>query len=277
MKKIFLVIILFALSMCDKIDYPYIEQNSQSADRVVLVEKYTGHKCSNCPDASRKIDELKFLYKDAIIPIAIHPGGLPEFTSTDNNYPYDFTTTSGSQIAEDMGASFLPLGSVNRIQGDFGRCFIKDQWATEIEKLLFDSQGNPLPKEIEIEINSNVSGKNVLIESKLNKLEDFNTNLKYCLVIIEDSIISPQVDGENYVSEYIHNYVYRFSVNSTYGEIIQFNNDVWSTSNEVSFDTSSNNNWDNNWNNFDNCYVVGYVYREDNNVIIDCFKKKINE
>ena len=116
-----------------------------------------------------------------------------------------------------------------------------------------------------------------MIESNLNKLADFNTNLKYCLVIIEDSIISPQVDGENYVSEYIHNYVYRFSVNSTYGEVIQFNNDVWSTSNEVSFDTSSNNNWDNNWNNFDNCYVVGYVYREDNNVIIDCFKKKINE
>ena len=263
--------------MCDKIDYPYIEQNSQSAERVVLIEKYTGHKCSGCPSASSKVDELKILYKDAIIPIAIHPGSLPEFTSTDNNYPYDFTTDSGNQIAEDMGITFLPLGSINRVQGSEGKYFYKDQWATEIEKLLFDSEGNPRPKEIEIEINSTLSGKNLSIQTDINKLRDFNTNLKYCLVVIEDSIISPQKDYSSYVPEYVHNYIYRCSVNSTYGEIIQFNNDVWSTSNEVSFDTSSNNNWDNNWYNFHNCYVVGYVYREDNNVIIDCFIKKIDE
>ena len=266
--------------MCDKIDYPYIEENSQTAERVVLIEKYTGHKCSGCPSASRKIDELKILYKDAIIPIAIHPGGLPEFTSTDNNYPYDFTTKSGNQIADDIGITFLPLGSINRTQGSEGRFFYKDQWATEVEKLLFDSEGNPLPKEIEIEISSTLSGKNLSIDTYINKLRDFDTNLKYCLVVIEDSIISPQKDDSNfinYVSDYVHNYIYRCSVNSTYGETIQFDSYVWSTSNEVSFDISSNSNWDNNWNNFHNCYVVGYVYREDNNVIIDCFKKKINE
>ena len=280
MKKILLSTILFVFNMCDKIDYPYIEENSQTAERVVLIEKYTGHKCSGCPSASRKIDELKILYKDAIIPIAIHPGGLPEFTSTDNNYPYDFTTKSGNQIADDIGITFLPLGSINRTQGSEGRFFYKDQWATEVEKLLFDSEGNPLPKEIEIEISSTLSGKNLSIDTYINKLRDFDTNLKYCLVVIEDSIISPQKDDSNfinYVSDYVHNYIYRCSVNSTYGETIQFDSYVWSTSNEVSFDISSNSNWDNNWNNFHNCYVVGYVYREDNNVIIDCFKKKINE
>ena len=55
--------ILFIISIsfigCDKIEPPYTQNNSQLAERTVLIEKFTGHKCSNCPEASRTVDELK--------------------------------------------------------------------------------------------------------------------------------------------------------------------------------------------------------------------------
>ena len=66
MKKLILSvlsIILLCWSACDQIDPPYIEQNNQEVEKTVLIEKFTGHKCSNCPDATRKLDELKEFYE----------------------------------------------------------------------------------------------------------------------------------------------------------------------------------------------------------------------
>ncbi len=54
-----LLIILLCWISCDKIEPPYIEAGNQSAEKTILIEKFTGHKCSNCPEASRKVDELK--------------------------------------------------------------------------------------------------------------------------------------------------------------------------------------------------------------------------
>ena len=64
---IILLIFLCILSACDKIDPPYTEDCNQTAKKTVLIEKFTGHKCSNCPEASRKIDELKECYGDNLI------------------------------------------------------------------------------------------------------------------------------------------------------------------------------------------------------------------
>ena len=136
MKNYIIISVLFLFS-CDTIEPPYLQTNNQSSQKVVLIEKFTGHKCSNCPDATRKIKELQELYQDAIIPVAIHPGGLSGLTGIDENYTYDFTTSSSNLIANDMGADFLPLGTVNRVEGGVSnRCFTKDQWASKIENLL---------------------------------------------------------------------------------------------------------------------------------------------
>ena len=99
MRTLILIFFFIFFAQCDRIDPPYIENNLQIAERTVLIEKFTGHKCSNCPEASREIDFLKEIYGEQIISVAIHPGNLTEFTETDNNYTYDFTTENGSIIA----------------------------------------------------------------------------------------------------------------------------------------------------------------------------------
>ena len=283
MKNYILIIISFFLITCDTIEPPYLQSNNQSSQKIVLIEKFTGHKCSNCPDATRKIKELQELYQDAIIPISIHPGGLKEFTDTDDNYIYDFTTNSSDVIASDMGASFLPLGTVNRIDGGISnRCFTKDQWASEIEKLLYDSEGLPRPKKFNIDISTvfNTTKKELTIETNIIALSDVKNNFNLVIIIIEDGIIAPQIDGTEFIESYEHNNIYRCAVNGTYGENISNSNGLenqfeYQSINTLILNQDANHNWTSDWDNINNCYVVAYVYETESLIIQDSVKKAI--
>ena len=73
MKNYIFIISGFLLTCCDTIEPPFLQSNSQTSQKIVIIEKFTGHKCSNCPAATIKIKELQELYQDAIIPVSIHP------------------------------------------------------------------------------------------------------------------------------------------------------------------------------------------------------------
>ncbi|RPG60229.1 MAG: hypothetical protein CBD51_001285 [Flavobacteriales bacterium TMED191] len=283
MKNYIFIICGFLLTCCDTIEPPFLQSNSQTSQKIIMIEKFTGHKCSNCPAATIKIKELQELYQDAIIPVSIHPGGLPEFTNTDNNYTYDFTTNSSNIIADDMGATFLPLGTVNRVEeGISNRCFTKDQWASEIENLLYDSKGLPRPKKFDIEISTifNNSTRELTIETNVASLSSLQNFFKLAIIVIEDGIIAPQIDGTEYIENYEHNNIYRCDVNGTYGEII---NDLKGLDEEFVFESSYiitlnqnlNSNWTNDWDNINNCFIVAYVYDAESLIIQDVVKKAI--
>jgi len=279
MKNKILIIICSLLLCCDVIEPPYNEINNKlPAEKTVLIEKFTGHKCSNCPDATRKIKELQDLYPEVIIPVTIHPGGLSEFTDTDKNYPYDFTTNSGDTISNDMGAIFLPLGTVNRIDGGVSnRCFTKDQWASKIDQILYNSEGIPKPKEVEMDINTYLNKENKELTIETN-LIFFNPGVyKLCLIIIEDGIISPQIDGAEYVENYEHNNVYRCSVNGIYGEVINTETGSleWTGTHTILFNQDSNTNWTDDWDNINNCHVIAYVYDQNSLIIEESVKEKV--
>ena len=91
MKKINLIvtlaILLCAFVSCDKIEGPYItpdesvETNVEFPDidpnnvfRKVLIEEYTGHRCTNCPDGHRELASLHERYGDTLVAIGIHAG-----------------------------------------------------------------------------------------------------------------------------------------------------------------------------------------------------------
>ena len=278
-------IIFVSFIGCDKIEPPYIENNIQLAERSVLIEKFTGHKCSNCPEASRKVDELKEFYGDNLIAVAIHPGNLTEFTAVDDNYPYDFSTNASDTIGIEMGATFLPLGSVNRINGGISnRCFTKEEWGTQIGNLLYDADGLPLPKTVEIEINTDFNSKNkeLVIETNFTYQNSLEENHSVCIFIMEDGIISPQIDGTVYIEDYEHNHIYRCAVNGTYGESIdQFQfvgiegQSVYQATHTIVFNENTNANWTDDWNNIADCYVVAYVYNTETLVIEHTVKHHI--
>ncbi len=281
MKNYILIICVLFLFSCDVIEEPYLQSNNQSSQKMVLIEKFTGHKCSNCPDATRKIKELQDYYQDAIIEVAIHPGGLPGSTGVDAIHTYEFTTSSGDDISNQMGAEYLPLGTVNRIEGGINeRCFTYDQWASEIEKILYDSEGLPKEKKFDIDIITtfNTTTKELTITTDVVALSSLQRNFKLAIIITEDKIIAPQDDGEEFIENYEHNSIYRCAVNGTYGETI--NGDLESLFEHQSTYTlilnqDSNTNWTSDWDNINNCYVIAYVYDSESLIIEDSIKKAI--
>jgi len=126
-------------------------------------------KCSGCPEASRVIEnELKPMFlnsndnsKSAIISVAIHPGlwsseDTVSFTKIDNDYPYDFRTNSGNTIGVDMGLNgFIPVGTINRIEGSGNRTWSKDTWGEKVYNQLVDENSDPVEQTIDIIINNN--------------------------------------------------------------------------------------------------------------------------
>tara|TARA_B100002052_G_C15881879_1_gene599704 strand:+ start:3042 stop:3926 length:885 start_codon:yes stop_codon:yes gene_type:complete len=290
MKKIYLIIISIICFSCDKIEPPYTENISQPPERTVLIEKFTGHKCSGCPNASDEVYALKQLYgEDAIISIAIHPGDLSVFTAVDENHPYDFTTLSGDSIANDMGITFLPLGTINRIPNGSasGNAWYYEDWGSEIQNLLFSPDSLPLEKNININLNTTLNeiNKELTIETSISFLNNnLSGNYKLCLIITEDGIISPQDDdNKGIIGNYEHNDIYRCAVNGTYGESIENFAFVdlegqagYQSTHTVIFNESSNINWTDEWTNMSNCSVVAYVYDDKSLIIEESVKKPIS-
>ena len=252
-------------------------ENLNTALKKVIVEKFTGHKCSNCPDASITLNELKEFYSNNIISIAIHPGNLIEFTNTDDNYPYDFTTESGDIIAQDMGAIFLPLATINRKPGGISnRCWTKDEWASKIDDILYDDNGDPIPKNINITINNyyNPSLKEITSSINLEVINNLNGDYRLVALITEDKIIAPQLDDTLLDINYEHNNILRTSLNGVYGELLNTNlisGSIVTKDYTLSLNQSSNINWTNSWNSPENCHVVVYIYNANTLIIEEAY------
>lgn len=288
---IYLSITLFCWISCDKIESPYIEQATLSAgSKTILVEKFTGHQCSNCPAASRIIEEeLKPLFinsnnnKSSIISVAIHPGTV-SLTETDENYTYDFTTFDGDEIANYVGVtSFIPLGTINRLNGgDWGeRCFLQDNWGEKVYSQLIDEDNNFIEQTISINLNNtfNTNTRELSITTTTTIFNDLEGDYALCLFIMEDSIIAPQKDGSDYIENYIHNHIYRCSVNGIYGESLNTSLTeglILTNTHSIIFDTSNNVNWNTDWNNINNCHVVAYIYNAETGVIEEASEISIN-
>ena len=71
---------LFSLS-CDKISAPFTEgclnccgdSENKNPIKTILIEEFTGHKCSNCPNGTRIIENIIETYCDHVVVLACHP------------------------------------------------------------------------------------------------------------------------------------------------------------------------------------------------------------
>ena len=64
------------------------------------------------------------------------------------------------------------------------------------------------------------SGGVITTHTKTTFLTDFEEQVKLALYVIEDGIVSPQIDDGDTIVDYVHNHVLRGSMNGTYGTFI---------------------------------------------------------
>ncbi len=267
---------LFSLS-CDKISGPFTEgclnccgdSENQKPIKTILIEEFTGHKCSNCPNGTRIIENITETYCDHVVVLACHPFNQ-DFTNPNDSGPLatDFRTSETTEIAEEFGFWGFPSGLLNRINN--GEFFQPFNLNTEIHNLLFDENNNPILPDLDIKISLNTfsSTSPIEINVEIEKLKELNGEYKLALVVSEDYIISGQYDGEELLEDYEHNHVYRNAINGTWGESIDLTNNIITRSYILSNPNVIND--------ISNCTIIAYVYDNETKEVIQASKKKID-
>jgi len=206
MKK-YLVIISLALfsTSCDIVEGPYITDSDSyiNPEKKVLVEDFTGHLCSNCPDAARELSSIYDVYGDQVIGLAIHIStsfARPYPVSQAPSFQYDFRTLWGKEWNANFGVADLglPRGMVNRV-GNQSPTLGKDEWAAIV--------ADELKKEVDFKINISSNSSSITITSEIQN--NINGTYKLVVCLTESNIINWQKDGATNVENYEHNHVLR--------------------------------------------------------------------
>jgi len=219
--KYFTLLILsfgILLNGCDVIDEPFKDSISPidtlglvqsdtiiQTQKAVLIEDFTGHRCKNCPKASKAINELDSLFNSQVIPLAIH-AGPSNFTGVNNEYPTDFTTEYGDDLATHFGISALPMGLVQRIDYPNSHQKTYTAWAGITNLELAKSPEALFTLSSEYDALNRVTVLNYSIEIVSNQINP----LWVAVYVKETGIISPQLMPNNARNEtYIHKNVFR--------------------------------------------------------------------
>lgn len=221
----------------------YVEP--QAVQRNVLIEDFTGQRCTNCPKATEAIEELQGVYGEHVIAVAIHSG------------PFGFAGN-----AKNIG-----------LKNELGQTYW-DSW--------FDStQGQPVAKINRGAKSESTAEWSGLVREELAKTSkvslqltvDHREETEYSLALtmvapatykgklqcwlVEDSIVAMQMQPDGSTDkEYVHNHVLREALNGTWGEEVSFDESTAQVLKEITFTLDDRYV-------AEHCSVVAFVYDED--------------
>jgi hypothetical protein len=264
--------LLFMTPSCDVIDQPFKgniqDTTSTQQQRNVLIEDFTGHRCKNCPKASKAIEALVDAYGSRIIGLAIH-AGPGNFTNTNTDYPTDFTTPEGKAIQNFFGTNFLPVGMVNRENWTASG---NGHWSPYTNWPTLSSEAIDSTLRIALEASAGVNNGNLEVSAQGLPQMGLLHDLNIAVLIKESNIVSPQlIPDDTRDSNYVHMNVLRDYVTDTWGE-------SFGTSPMLPGDTLSGNYsiaWNTDWVQ-SNAAVVVYVFNPSNYRILQVIEIPVN-
>jgi len=230
MKKIVFIPLTFVLAIgltsCDFVNIPdqpgsVIDTTSSTVVRKVLVEDYTGHKCTACPAAAIVANSLTATNGENVVVIGVHAGFFASPTTSGTQYLEDFRTSAGTTYDTYFGISNIgnPNGMINRkyyTSSTTAHVLSYGTWATEVAIEL----AKPALAKLEIVSSYNTSTQMLTCNVNSTFLYDTLTGGPYKLIVLatQDSITADQLDAGVYVPTYIHRHVLRDNLNGTWGE-----------------------------------------------------------
>ena len=255
-KKYLMALPLAALlfASCDevKIEDRFVPVEAVEATRTVLLEEFTGQWCMNCPDGHAVIKALKEQYGDKFIAVSIHAG--PDVNSwaeeDDQEAPYvGLRQPEGVKYGEMWNVKSFPNGVFNRT----GDLVDRKAWATAITSELT----KPTDLNISVSAQYDKDSDNISITTTLEPTADISGKLQ--LWVVESGINAIQLNGSSYDLTYIHDDVFRCSVNGTDGEDIKLTDNVFKT---FEHSIAKKARW-----NSENLSIVAFVYNSSDGVL----------
>lgn len=244
--------ILTACSHIDE-DERYIYEKLEQADRVVLLEDFTGQRCVNCPRGTEVIEQLQKEFGDKVIAVGIHGGPLG-FAGTAT--AKGLATNVGDEYYDHWKLEYQPVGLVNR----HGAVNYTD-WTKEVVAELAKPARLNLGAELQL-----VDDQSLFITVSAQST-DGTINGHLQVWVIEDGITALQMmpDG-NTNREYVHNHVLRTPVNGTWGEAVTLNEGQYRS---ITMMQPLNPEWNTN-----NLSIVAFVY--DDSGVLQATKAQIS-
>lgn len=252
MKKtvLFLAVMGFSLA-CDYIDNPI--QGSigpigpcdipkqqfygDSINRNALIEDFTGHRCNNCPKASDAIKAINQSLPGTTVDVAVHAGAA-NFTAPDPpDYPTDFRTPEGEEMKDFFSVTFNPAGMVSRQDFSAQGAHLKlyPSWSGLVSAISNESA----PLAIDLQVGYDSTSRQLCGNAKLRFFSNQTDALNVSFWLCESKIIAPQKMPDNSKNPtYEHNNVFRYALNTTFGQEVSAGGVMDGDAFEIAFDTT---------------------------------------
>lgn len=274
-------LILVALfASCDQVDEPLapITDGGGTSDttvlRSVLLEEFTGHRCSTCPAAHVVAKQLSELYGERLVVVGLHTtntfGAPLDPPAPDGRYSTDFRTPAGDTYTTTFGVSFLPTGMVSRTVRSSSITLAQGSWGSAIADILEQPALFRIGFD-QVQVNTN-STLNATIKVRAQVAID--AEHKLVIYLVEDRVIDWQLNAAVTppdVPDYEHRHVLRGAVNGTWGEDAVAAGTAAGDS--LSFTVNAfplATEW-----NVANCYLVAYLYNTSNNEVMQVSERKV--
>jgi hypothetical protein len=200
------------------LDTAYTEAVQSPDVKNVLIEEFTGVRCLNCPQGHAELRSLKLAYPGRVIGLSLH-----SFIQ-DEVYPYskvDLKSVIAQRIEQYLlYPGFKPNGAIDRVNFSGGQTVCNDylDWAT----LLPQRMSVATPVNLLVTPTFNATSGELLIDVKAHYTQDQTEPNKLSLFLVEDSIVTAQLQPNNTVdTNYIHNEIVREVYSDTLGDKLE--------------------------------------------------------
>lgn len=221
----------------------------------VYVEKYTGPKCSNCPDADITLDAAHHQFGDRLIIISVnHPVG--------QGIPYpgqpDLRTDDGTTWDNANGINAIPTAFINRD--------ISKQYSGSMSAIAADIETaiNQAPQ-AGVEVTATATGDSISITVDVEFYRQLSDGLTLTLALTEDSLVYRQAHGEEVIDDYVHNHMLRDVITDVWGNDIPMEGNALEHKvghfTYVVTDGSIQ---------LENCHIVALLSRKSDRYILNC-------
>jgi hypothetical protein len=218
---------LALLTGCDIVDLPKGEQAGpvpiSGVTRRVLLEDCTGHLCPNCPEAAEIAEQLKDVYGDRLVIVAMHMSttfAAPQAPIGDGIYDDDFRTLAGNQYESMFQVDGLPKGLIDRTPYSNLIPIPRLSWSSAVAQLI----DQPANIDLWIDSLSYNSGTNTVTATVYAAiLNAIPGPQNLTIYLTESHIIGWQEDnrlpaGQQNIPDYEFNHVLRGALNNPLGE-----------------------------------------------------------
>lgn len=188
------------------VDTTYVLENVPPAqEKTVLLEEFTGVKCTNCPTGHQKVAELYVAHPNRFVAIAIHTNFLGS--------PYTGDVDLRTEVGEQMSAALGPINgkpSAFVDRKNFSTNPTRDIINTDLwlpfvnEQLALSTPVNMLLEEVSLNEDSRVLRYRITLT-----YTEATQNHNLGFAITENNIIASQLNSGTIIPDYVHKHVLR--------------------------------------------------------------------